>query len=132
MSGPREFSDRETDALASMMGADSRRIDELVGDVGSIKGDVRALKSDTSRIGSGVDQLQQSMAVLGRHAVLMETQSAEISSLRLKHDGHDSRLRAIEADMPALKEARSWMVRAVLMVLSGVGLAVLALVLVKG
>ena len=120
--------DRETDALASMMGADSRRIDELVGDVGAIKGDVRSLKSDTSRIGSGVDQLQQSMAVLGRHAVLMETQSAEISSLRIKNDGLDTRIRVIELDMPALKEARAAIVRGVFVVLGVVGLAVLALV----
>ena len=121
--------DRETDALANMMGADSRRIDELVGDVGAIKGDVRGLKSDTQRIGSGVDQLQQSMAVLGRHAVLMETQSAEISSLRTKHDGLDTRIRVIEADMPALRETRSAILRGVFVVLGVVGMAVLALVI---
>lgn len=125
---PRDLSEREADALAAMMGADARRIDDLVGDVGAIKGDVRTLTAESHRIGTGVEQLQQSMAVLSRHAVLMETQSAELVALRLKGEGLDGRLRAVEAEIPPLKEARGWAVRGVLLVLGIVGAAVLALV----
>lgn len=123
------FDSREADALAAMMGADARRIDDLVGDVGAIKGDVRTLTAESHRIGTGVEQLQQSMAVLSRHAVLMETQSAELVALRSKGEGLDGRLRAVEAEIPPLKEARGLVVRAVLLVLGSVGLAVLALVI---
>lgn len=127
----RSFSEREADALANMMGADSRRIDDLVGDVGEIKGDMRTLKADSARTATGVEQLQQSMVVLSRHAVLMETQSAEIASIRAKHEKLDTRVQVIEKDMPPLKEARAWMTRGILMVLCGVGLALLTLVIRK-
>lgn len=127
----RSFSEREADALANMMGADSRRIDDLVGDVGEIKGDMRTIKADSARTATGVEQLQQSMVVLSRHAVLMETQSAEIASIRAKHEKLDTRVQVIEKDMPPLKEARGWMTRGILMVLCGVGLALLTLVIRK-
>lgn len=127
----RSFSEREADALANMMGADSRRIDDLVGDVGEIKGDMRTIKADSARTATGVEQLQQSMVVLSRHAVLMETQSAEIASIRAKHEKLDTRVQVIEKDMPPLKEARGWMTRGILMVLCGVGLALLTLVIGK-
>lgn len=127
----RSFSEREADALANMMGADSRRIDDLVGDVGEIKGDMRTLKADSARTATGVEQLQESMVVLSRHAVLMETQSAEIASIRAKHEKLDTRVQVIEKDMPPLKEARGWMTRGILMVLCGVGLALLTLVIRK-
>lgn len=125
------MSRREADALASMMGADSRRVDVLVGDVGDIKGDVRSLKSDTSRIGSGVEQLQQSMAVLNRHAVLMETQSAEINAVRTEQRLMDSRLRVVETALPALTETRAWVTRGMLAALTMVLVAVVGLV-IKG
>lgn len=127
----RSFSEREADALANMMGADSRRIDDLVGDVGEIKGDMRTIKADSARTATGVEQLQQSMVVLSRHAVLMETQSAEIASIRAKHEKLDTRVQVIEKDMPPLKEARAWMTRGILMVLCGVGLALLTMVIRK-
>ena len=71
------------------------------------------------------------MVVLSRHAVLMETQSAEIASIRAKHEKLDTRVQVIEKDMPPLKEARAWMTRGILMVLCGVGLSLLTLVIRK-
>jgi hypothetical protein len=120
---------READALASMMGADSRRVDALVGDVGAIKGDVQSLKHDTGRIGTGVEQLQQSMAILNKHAVLMETQTSELNAVRTEQRVLDGRVRAIETTMPALTEARMWVTRGMLAVLTVVLLAVVGLVL---
>ena len=127
----RDIGLREADALANMMGADARRIDDLVGDVGEIKGDMRTLRADSARTANGVEQLQQSMVVLSRHAVLMETQSAEIAGLRAKSDLLDTRLRLVEADMPALKETRVLTMRAMTGVVALVGLAVIGLVIVK-
>lgn len=129
MTIPRDLSEREADALASMMGADARRIDGLVGDVGEIKGDMRTLKADTARTVSGIEQLQLSMAAVGRHTVMVENQNAKLDALHAKHDALDSRVRTVELDMPQLKEARNLGVRGVLLVLSIVGLAVLALVI---
>jgi chromosome segregation ATPase len=112
-----------------MMGADSRRIDDLVDSVGEIKGDMRALKADSSRTATGVEQLQQSMAILNRHAVVMETQSAEISTMRTKFDLLDGRVRDIERDIPALKDARADIKKAVWIVLGLVIAAGMALIL---
>lgn len=129
MPPPRDLAQREADALASMLGADSRRIDDLVDNVGEIKGDVRTLKADASRTANGVEQLQQSMAILNRHAVVMETQSAEISIMRTKHDALDSRVRDIERDMPALKDARADIKKGVWIVIGLVIAAAMALLL---
>jgi chromosome segregation ATPase len=126
---PRDLASREADALASMMGADSRRIDDLVDSVGEIKGDVRALKADSSRTANGVEQLQQSMAILNRHAVVMETQSAELSIMRTKYDGLDSRVRLIEHEMPALKDTRADIKKGVWIVIGLVIAAAMALLL---
>lgn len=128
MTIPRDLSERQADALASMMGADARRIDDLVGDVGEIKGDVRTLKADTARTVSGIEQLQLSMAAVGRHTIMVENQNAKLDALNAKHEALDSRVRNVELDMPPLKEARAAIVRGVLMVIGVIGLAVLALV----
>ncbi len=126
---PRNLAEREADALASMLGADSRRIDDIVDNVGEIKGDVRTLKADASRTANGVEQLQQSMAILNRHAVVMETQSAEINTMRTKFDLLDGRVRDIEREMPALKDSRADIKKAVWIVLGLVIAAGMALIL---
>jgi len=112
-----------------MLGADSRRIDDLVDNVGEIKGDVRTLKADASRTANGVEQLQQSMAILNRHAVVMETQSAEITMMRAKHDALDTRVRIIENDMPALKDSRADIRKGVWIIIAIVIAAGMALIL---
>lgn len=122
---------REHEALANMQGAESRRVDRLVDDVGAIKGNVQSLQGDMSRVASGVDQLQQSMIVLSRHAVLMETQSAEIAQLRNTSLDHERRIQESEKVLPPLVEMRKWMVNGMLGALGLVGLALLGLV-IKG
>lgn len=122
---------REHEALANMQGADSRRIDGLVADVGEIKGDMRSLRGDMQRIGSGVEQLQESMAVLNRHAVLMETQASDIATLRRDTAGLDQRLRSVEMAIPPLQEARKVLWGGMLATIGAVGAALVALVVKK-
>lgn len=131
MPQPRDLSEREADALASMMGADSRRIDDLVGDVGEIKGDMRILKADTGRAVSGIEQLQLSMAAVGRLAVLMESQNAKIDALSAKHEKLDTRLLTVERDMPGIKETREDVRKALWIVIAAVIVAGLGLILVS-
>ena len=128
---PRALSEREAEALASMMGADSRRIDDLVGDVGEIKGDMRILKADTGRAVSGIEQLQLSMAAVGRLAVLMESQNAKIDALSAKHEKLDTRLLTVERDMPGIKETREDVRKALWIVIAAVIVAGLGLILVS-
>ena len=113
------------------MGADSRRIDDLVGDVGEIKGDMRILKADTGRAVSGIEQLQLSMAAVGRHTVLMESQSAKIDALSAKHEKLDTRLLTVERDMPGIKETREDVRKALWIVIAAVIVAGLGLILVS-
>lgn len=131
MSGPM-IPRSEADVLAGMMGADSRRVDALVSDVAEVKGDVRALRGDMSHITDGIGELRGAMAVLGRHSVLMETNAAEMASLRATQGTLDMRVRAIELEVPGLREARAWIVRGGLGVVALVCLAVLGLVVKAG
>lgn len=123
--------EREADALAAMMGADSRRIDGLVGDVGEVKGDVRALRADMGRVSEGVDELRGAMTILARHSVMMETTTTDVASLRANVEKIDGRVQTIERDMPGLQEMRAWAIRAMLGTLVMVGAAVVALVVHK-
>lgn len=122
---------REHEALASMQGADSRRIDSLVQDVGEIKGDMRSLMGGVGRLGDGVEKLQESMAAFNRHAVIVETQASDIASLRRETAGLDTRLRAVEMDIPPLKEARKLLWGGMVTTIGAVGAALLALVIRK-
>ena len=122
----------EADVLAGMMGADSRRVDDLVQDVGSIKGDVREVRSGLAGLVKGVDQLTSAMAVLVTHEVKMQHASAEQTLMRADVANHDLRLQSIERKVGGWDEARLWLIRAGLLVLSTVGLAIVALVLRGG
>lgn len=119
----------EADVLASMMGADSKRVDDLVQDVGSIKGDVRSVRSDLAGIVKGVDALTSAMAVLVKHEVQMGHNAADVATMRVELNGHDQRLQSIERKVGGWDEARLWLIRAGLLVLGTVGLAVVGLVL---
>ena len=122
---------REHEVLANLQGMESVRVDGLVQDVGTIKGNVQSLQGDMGRVADGVEQLQASMVILNRHAVLMETQSAEISTLRHTFVDHERRIQAAERELPPLVEMRKWMLQGMLGTLAVVGLALIALV-VKG
>lgn len=122
---------REHGALASMQGADSRRIDGLVSDVGEIKGDMRSLMGGVERLGSGVEKLQESMAAFNRHAVSVEHQASDIATLRRETASLDKRLRDIEVVLPQLQEVRGDIRKGMIFVIAGVGAALLMLVIKK-
>jgi len=112
-----------------MAGAESRRVDQLVNDVGTIKGDMHAVKGEVGRLGEGISKLNDSMVALNRHSLLLETQQTTNVEREREHVLLDGRVKAIELEMPALKEARSDYRRVMLGVLAMVGLALLALVI---
>lgn len=124
---------REVDALANMMGADSKRIDLLVGDVGAIKGSVTTLHSGVGELKEGVNELRGCMIALTRLSINLERQAEDHGKTQAQMAMMDGRLRAAEttlaSELPPLKEARTWAVRGMLAVLGVVGLAALALVI---
>ena len=122
---------REHEVLASMQGADARRIDSLVQDVGEIKGDMRSLMGGVGRLGDGVEKLQESMAAFNRHAVSVEHQASDIATLRRETAGMDKRLRDIEVVLPQLQEVRGDIRKGMIFVIAGVGAALLMLVIKK-
>ncbi|MBP6638205.1 MAG: hypothetical protein KA179_11000 [Sulfuritalea sp.] len=126
---------REVDVLASMMGADSQRIDDLVDDVGAIKGAVTNLHSGVGELKDGVNELRGGMIALTRLSINLERQAEDYGKTQTQMALMDGRLRVAEttlaSELPPLKEARTWAVRGMLTVLGVVGLAVIGLVIVK-
>ena len=126
-----EVARRQAEALGNMMAGDSRRIDSLVGDVGTIKGEVSAVRSDVARVGAGVDELRGAMTIMSRHQVMMEGLVSDNRGIRESVAKLDARVDLIEGDMPGLRELRTWAVRGILAVAGLVGLAVVGLVVVR-
>ncbi len=131
MPQPRDLSEREADALASMMGADSRRIDDLVTDVGEIRGDVRAVRHQVGEVAQGVAEMTKSLAVLIKHEVLMEQHGAAVAAQTRLTESIDQRLHVVEREMPGLIESRADARRVQWLVIAAVVAAVLGVVLVK-
>lgn len=123
---------RQSEALANMMSADSRRIDGLVETVGVIKGDAQAIKGRVEGISSGVDELRSALAVLVRHDVQMEHNRTATDTLAASVAKLDERVDKVEREIPPLIEMRSWAIKAMLAVIAVVGLAVVGLVVFKG
>ena len=122
---------QETDALAAMMGSDSRRIDVLVNDVGHIKGEMSHSRETQQTIVKGVDELKTAMAVLVRHEVVMEQHGSSVAAVKAEQKAQDDRLHVLERKAPGWDETRAWVVRAGLMVVAAVAIALLALVIRK-
>ena len=127
----RDLSEREADALASMMGADSRRIDDLVGDVGTIKGSVVALKEGVSEMKDGINELRGAMTILSRHSIALERSAEDHSKTTAELARMDTRIRAVELDMPGIKETREDVRKVQWLVWAAVVVAVVGLVLVS-
>ena len=129
----RDLNQREADALANMMGADSRRIDSLVDDVGTIKGHVGTLKEGVGDLKDGVNELRGAMTVLSRHSIALERQAEDHARAAEATARMDARLHVVEktlaSELPPLQEARTYAVRGVVAVLAIVGLALVALVI---
>ena len=122
---------RQVEALGGMLAGDSARIDTLFENVGAMKGTVEVVHSKVNAVAAGVDKLTDAMAVLVKHEVLMEANAAEVRELRGAQEKFVTRLQVMETKAPGWDEARSWVVKAMIGVLGSVGLALVALVLVK-
>lgn len=120
---------RQAEALATMMSADSSRIDTLFQDVGAMRGTVEVVHGQVKSVAAGVDKLTDAMAVLVKHEVAMEHNAAEVRAMREMQGKQDERLQAIERKVPGWDELRVWVIRAGLGVLGVVGMAVLLLVM---
>lgn len=120
-----DLQQRQIDALASMMGADSQRIDRIVDDVSVVKGKI-------DRVDKNVDELRSAMAVLVKHEVVMEQNAGQVIALRKELADQNKRIASVEIEMPQLRETRAWVVRAMLAALGVVGLTVVGLVIKVG
>ncbi|MGL4648996.1 MAG: hypothetical protein ACRC1H_06295 [Caldilineaceae bacterium] len=133
MTPARDLSAREADALASMMGADSRRIDDLVGDVGEIKGAVITLQSGVGGLKEGVDELRGGMIALTRLSINLERQAEDHGKTQAQMNAIDGRLRIVETtiatDLPPLRETRGDIRKIQWLVIAAVATAVLTIVL---
>ena len=123
---------RQAEALADMMSADSSRIDTLFKDVGAMRGTVEVVHSKVNDVAAGVDKLSDALAVMVRHELTMEHTAAEVRTMTDRQGKFDERLHSLERKAPGWDEARTWVLRAGLGVLGVVGLAVVALVLKTG
>ena len=130
-SGTDELARRQNEALANMMAGDSRRIDSLVDNVGTIKGEVTGIRAEVTRVGAGVDELRGAMTVLSRHQVTMEGLVSDNRITRDSVQSIDARVRVLETDIQPLKETRTWTVRGLGVVIGLVLVAVVGLVLIK-
>lgn len=130
-SGTDEIARRQNEALGKMMGADSARIDGLVGDVGEIKGRVESVHHKVDRMDGKVDKLTDALAAMVRHEVEIDHQRQDQIIMATRVDKLEQRQTVTEQAIGPLQEMRTWAVRGILGVLGAVGLAVL-LVVIKG
>lgn len=123
---------RQAEALATMMSADSSRIDALFQDVGAMRGTVEVVHSKVNDVAAGVDKLSDALAVMVRHELTMGHTAAEVRVMTERQGKFDERLHSLERKAPGWDEARTWLIRAGLLVLGTVGMAVVALVVKTG
>lgn len=122
---------QETNALANMLAADSSRIDTLVQSLGEVQGTVGMVHGKVNDVARGVDKLSDALAVLVRHEVTMENSATAVRTMVERQGKFDERLHQMETKAPGWDEARMWLIRAGLLVLGTVGMAILLLVMNK-
>jgi predicted RNase H-like nuclease (RuvC/YqgF family) len=122
---------REHEVLAGMTGADSRRIDALVGDVGQIKGQVQSVKEKVEGVADGVNELRDALTVLVKHDMKMQHTDGEVVSLRRDVLDISGRVHELERQMGPVVETRAWAIRGILAAVALVGIAIAKLVIVQ-
>ena len=119
----------EHQRLAGMTGADSARIDAIVGDVGEIRGSVEVVRAKVDGVANGVNELRDALTVLVRHDVQMQHQSAEVSAMRTDIAAVNTRVSTLERQIGPVVEMRAWVIGGGLGVLALIGLALAKLVM---
>lgn len=120
---------REHQVLAGMSGADSARIDALVGDVGTIKGNVQVVGAKVDGVATSVNELRDALTVLVRHDVQMQHNTSETVSMRGDLADMSTRVQTLEKQVGPLIELRLWVIGGGLTVLALVGVAIVKLVM---
>lgn len=123
---------RQAEALADMMGAESSRIDSLVKDMGAVRGTVEVVHSQVNDVKAGVDKLSDALEVMVRHELTMEHTAAAVRGMAEQQGKLSDRLHTLEVKAPGWDELRVWVIRAGLGVLGVVGMAMLLLVMKNG
>ncbi len=107
------------------------RVNRLASEVGELRGVVRGVDGKVDDLRVGMAKLTEAMTQVVRLEVKHDQVAASTSALRDRQDLLDRRIDAVERDMPQLIEARQWIVRAMVAVIGAVGMATIALVIVK-
>ena len=115
--------------LAGMTGADSARIDALVGDVGIVKGNIQVVGAKVDGVASSVNELRDALTVLVRHDVQVQQHAAENVILRKDVTDIGGRVQVLERQIGPLIEMRTWVIGGGLGILALIGIAVAKLVM---
>jgi hypothetical protein len=106
-------------------------VSKLAAEVGELRGVVRGVDGKVDDLRTGLARLSEAMASVVRLEVKHDATSLNLQAIRDKQDLLDKRIGMIDQEMPALRETRQWVVRAMVTVVGVVMLAVLGLVIVK-
>ena len=134
--------DRELAYVMRMLGQADQRLDAVVQEVGGLKGDVKDVGHKVGRALSGIEQLAQAMSAVVRLEVKHDATAQSIEQVSGRLDAHmarsdllhtdtTKRIADIEKDMPQLKETRTWVTRAIAVVVVAVMMAVMGMVIVE-
>ena len=134
-----ELARRQNYHLGKLMAGDSKRIDDLVGDVGIVRGRVEAVHGTVEVISRNVDKLADAMAGLVRYELKLEHQDKVAAAMELRQreadmrqDATDRRVTELERRIGPVEETRNWTVQGFRVVLGIVLAAIVGAVLVKG
>lgn len=134
-----ELARRQNYHLGKLMEGDSRRIDDLVGDVGIVKGRVEAVHGTVQAINRNVDKLSDAMAGLVRYEIQLQHHDKVAIAMQARQvkaeerqDATDRRVSDLERRIGPVEESRGWTVQGFGIVLGLVLVAVVGLVLIKG
>lgn len=114
-----------------MMVSPDDQISRLNSEVGELRGIVKGVDTKVDDLRAGMAKLSEAMASVVRLEVKHDTAVTNLQTIKDRQDILDRRVDSVEREMPQLIEARQWIVRAMVMVVGFVGMAVVALVVVK-
>ncbi len=107
------------------------QVQRLSAELGELRGVVRGVDGKVDDLRAGMAKLTEAMTQVVRLEVKHDQVATSTAALRDRQDLLDRRIDAVERDMPQLLEARQWIVRAMIAVVGFVGMAAIALVIVK-
>ncbi len=106
-------------------GALMMRLDGMQSDLGEMKTTLRELAASVARLAVIEEKQANTTAALERAFTALQ-------KVEDRNEKMDLRVKALEVEMPGLKEVRAWVIGGVLSVVSVVGIAAYKLVMVPG